>query len=44
MGREWYKTKEERNNKLNEQISDLTGKISSLQMEGIEIDKKEEEE
>ena len=28
------------NNKLNEQISDLSTKISSLQMEGIEVDKK----
>ena len=30
----------ENNNKLNEQISDLTSKISSLQMEAIEVDKK----
>ena len=29
----------ENNNKLNEQISDLTGKISSLQMEAISVDK-----
>jgi len=30
----------ENNNKLNEQISDLTTKISSLQMDAIEVDKK----
>jgi len=30
----------ENNNKLNEQISDLTSKISQLQMESIDIDKK----
>ena len=33
----------ENNNKLNDKISDLTTKISQLQMEGIEVDKKYKE-
>ena len=38
----YYKLEEkiENNNKLNEQISDLTAKISQLQMEAIGVDKK----
>ena len=40
--RRYYELEEkiENNNKLNEQISDLSTKISQLQMEGIEVDKK----
>jgi DNA repair exonuclease SbcCD ATPase subunit len=40
--RRYYELEEkiENNNKLNEQISDLTSKISSLQIESIEVDKK----
>jgi len=39
--RRYYELEEkiENNNKLNEQISDLTAKISQLQMESIDIDK-----
>ena len=39
--RRYYELEEkiENNNKLNEQISDLTSKISQLQMESIDIDK-----
>jgi DNA repair exonuclease SbcCD ATPase subunit len=40
--RKYYEHEEkiEQNNKLNEQISDLTTKISTLQMESIDVDKK----